>query len=138
MKIHDLQPVPGSNRRRKRVGRGISGKGGKTAGRGTKGQKARGQVPLTFEGGQMPLHMRVPKLKGFKNPFRVEYQGVNLDVLEESGLDAVTPALLHERGLVAQGCARQGPRPRRADPARAGGGPRLLEVCRGGHHRRGG
>jgi large subunit ribosomal protein L15 len=103
MKIHDLQPVPGSNRRRKRVGRGISGKGGKTAGRGTKGQKARGQVPLTFEGGQMPLHMRVPKLKGFKNPFRVEYQGVNLDVLEESGLDAVTPALLHERGLVHKG-----------------------------------
>ena len=103
MKIHDLQPVPGSNRSRKRVGRGISGKGGKTAGRGTKGQKARGQVPLTFEGGQMPLHMRVPKLKGFKNPFRVEYQGVNLDVLEETGLDAITPAALHERGLVHKG-----------------------------------
>jgi large subunit ribosomal protein L15 len=103
MKIHDLQPVPGANRRRKRVGRGISGKGGKTAGRGTKGQKARGQVPLNFEGGQMPLHMRVPKLKGFKNPFRVEYQGVNLDVLEATGLDAVTPAVLHEHGLVHKG-----------------------------------
>ena len=73
MKVHDLQPAAGSNRASKRVGRGIGGKGGKTAGRGTKGQKARGQVPLNFEGGQMPLHMRVPKLKGFTNPFRVEY-----------------------------------------------------------------
>jgi len=103
MKIHDLKPVEGSNRRRKRVGRGIAGKGGKTAGRGTKGQKARGQVPATFEGGQMPLHMRVPKLKGFKNPFRVEYQGVNLDVLAETELDHITPAVLHERGLVHKG-----------------------------------
>lgn len=103
MKIHDLQPAPGSNRARKRVGRGIGGKGGKTAGRGTKGQKARGQVPMNFEGGQMPLHMRVPKLKGFKNPFRVEYQGINLDVLDESGLVDVTPASLHERGLVHKG-----------------------------------
>ena len=103
MKVHDLKPAPGSSRSRKRVGRGIGGKGGKTAGRGTKGQKARGQVPLNFEGGQMPLHMRVPKLKGFKNPFRVEYQGVNLDVLEATNLDAVTPAVLHEHGLVHKG-----------------------------------
>mgnify|MGYP006142195737 CR=1 FL=1 len=99
-KIHDLQPPEGSNRRRKRVGRGIGGKGGKTAGRGTKGQKARGTIPAGFEGGQMPLHMRIPKLKGFNNPFRVEYQGINLDVLEESGLSEVTPQALHEKGLV--------------------------------------
>jgi large subunit ribosomal protein L15 len=103
VKIHDLKPAPGSNQRRKRVGRGIGGKGGKTAGRGTKGQKARNKVPMNFEGGQMPLHMRVPKLKGFKNPFRVEYQAVNLDVLEASGLDEITPAALHARGLVHKG-----------------------------------
>ena len=78
IKIHDLKPVAGSNRRKKRVGRGIAGKGGKTAGRGTKGQGARGTIPRNFEGGQMPLHMRLPKLRGFKNPFRVEYQVVNL------------------------------------------------------------
>lgn len=103
MKIHDLKPAPGSNRRPKRVGRGIAGKGGKTAGRGTKGQGARDTVPMNFEGGQMPLHMRVPKLKGFNNPFRVEYQAVNLDTLEQTGLDEVTPATLHERGLVHKG-----------------------------------
>jgi len=103
MKIHDLQPAPGSNRRSRRVGRGIGGKGGKTAGRGTKGQKARDTVPMNFEGGQMPLHMRIPKLKGFKNPFRVEYQGVNLDILEGTGLDEISPAVLHERGLIHKG-----------------------------------
>ena len=103
MKIHDLQPPEGSNRRRKRVGRGIGGKGGKTAGRGTKGQGARDTIPASFEGGQMPLHMRLPKLKGFNNPFRVEYQGINLDVLEESGLDEVNPENLHERGLTHKG-----------------------------------
>jgi large subunit ribosomal protein L15 len=102
MKIHDLKPAPGSNRRRKRVGRGIGGHGGKTAGRGTKGQNARGSVRVGFEGGQMPLHMRVPKLKGFKNPFRVEYQAVNLDTLEDSGLDEITPEALHARGLVGK------------------------------------
>jgi large subunit ribosomal protein L15 len=103
VKIHDLVPPPGSNRQRRRVGRGIAGKGGKTAGRGMKGQKARGKVPANFEGGQMPLHMRVPKLKGFKNPFRIEYQAVNLDTLEATGLDTVTPAELHARGLVHKG-----------------------------------
>jgi large subunit ribosomal protein L15 len=103
MKVHDLKPAPGSNRARRRVGRGIGGKGGKTAGRGTKGQKARGTVPLNFEGGQMPLHMRVPKLKGFKNPFRVEYQAVNLDTVDATGLDEVGPAELHARGLVHKG-----------------------------------
>ncbi|CAN5548932.1 hypothetical protein BH20ACT2_BH20ACT2_02250 [soil metagenome] len=101
-KVHDLTPSPGSSRPRRRVGRGIAGKGGKTAGRGTKGQKARSTVPVMFEGGQMPLHMRVPKQKGFKNPFRVEYQGVNLDILEASGLDEVDPASLHAKGLTAK------------------------------------
>jgi large subunit ribosomal protein L15 len=103
IKIHDLQPVPGSNRRKRRVGRGISGKGGKTAGRGTKGQKARSKVPTSFEGGQMPLHMRIPKLKGFNNPFRVEYQGINLDVIEASELDEISPTTLHARGLTHKG-----------------------------------
>jgi large subunit ribosomal protein L15 len=103
MKIHDLQPAPGSNRRRKRVGRGIGGKGGKTAGRGTKGQAARGTIAVGFEGGQLPLAMRVPKLRGFNNPFRVEYQALNLDVLEDTGLDAIDPEALHARGLTHKG-----------------------------------
>lgn len=103
MKVHDLQPAEGSNRGRKRVGRGIGGKGGKTAGRGTKGQKARNTIPASFEGGQMPLHMRIPKLKGFNNPFRVEYQAINLDSLDATGLDEVTPASLHAKGLVGKG-----------------------------------
>jgi large subunit ribosomal protein L15 len=103
MKIHDLQPAPGSNRRRKRVGRGIGGKGGKTAGRGTKGQAARGTIAVGFEGGQLPLAMRVPKLRGFNNPFRVEYQALNLDVLEATGLDAIDPEALHARGLTHKG-----------------------------------
>jgi large subunit ribosomal protein L15 len=102
MKVHDLQPAPGSNKSRKRVGRGIAGKGGKTAGRGTKGQKARGSIPAAFEGGQMPLHMRVPKLKGFNNPFRVEYQALNLDSLETSGLDDISPESLYAKGLVGK------------------------------------
>jgi large subunit ribosomal protein L15 len=103
VKVHDLKPAEGSNRRRKRVGRGIGGKGGKTAGRGTKGQKARGSVPAGFEGGQLPLHMRVPKLKGFNNPFRVEYQAVNLDALEAVGLAEVDPDILRERGVLHKG-----------------------------------
>ncbi|MCD9625490.1 50S ribosomal protein L15 [Rhabdothermincola salaria] len=103
MKIHDLKPAEGSNRARKRVGRGIGGKGGKTAGRGTKGQRARGSVPAGFEGGQMPLHMRVPKLRGFNNPFRVEYQALNLDVIDESGLDVVDPEALLAKSLVGKG-----------------------------------
>jgi large subunit ribosomal protein L15 len=103
IKIHDLKPAPGSKKRRKRVGRGIAGKGGKTAGRGMKGQKARSTVPANFEGGQMPLHMRIPKLKGFNNPFRVEYQAINLDTIEESGLDEITPESLHGKGLTHKG-----------------------------------
>ena len=103
IKVHDLKPAPGSTKRGKRVGRGIGGKGGKTAGRGTKGQSARGTVPSTFEGGQMPLHMRLPKLKGFNNPFRVEYQAINLDTIEASDLDEVTPDALHAKGLTHKG-----------------------------------
>jgi len=82
LKVHHLRPVPGSNTAKTRVGRGEGSKG-KTAGRGTKGTKARYQVRQGFEGGQMPLHMRTPKLRGFKNPFRVEYQVVNLERLAE-------------------------------------------------------
>lgn len=103
MKIHDLKPAEGSNRRRKRVGRGIGGKGGKTAGRGTKGQAARGTIAVGFEGGQLPLAMRVPKLRGFNNPFRVEYQGVNLDSLDESGLTDITPETLFAKGVTHKG-----------------------------------
>ncbi len=82
LKVHHLRPAPGARKERTRVGRGEGSKG-KTAGRGTKGTKARSQVNPGFEGGQMPLHMRTPKLRGFKNPFRVEYQVVNLDKLAE-------------------------------------------------------
>ena len=80
LKVHNLRPAPGAKTAKTRVGRGEASKG-KTAGRGTKGTKDRYQVPERFEGGQMPLHMRLPKLKGFKNPFRTEYQVVNLDKL---------------------------------------------------------
>lgn len=78
IKIHHLRPAPGAKTEKRRVGRGEGGKGGKTAGRGTKGTKARKNVPARFEGGQMPIHMRLPKLRGFKNRFRTEYQPVNV------------------------------------------------------------
>ncbi|EFF92594.1 MULTISPECIES: 50S ribosomal protein L15 [Streptomyces] len=103
LKIHNLRPAPGAKTAKTRVGRGEASKG-KTAGRGTKGTKARYQVPERFEGGQMPLHMRLPKLKGFKNPFKTEYQVVNLDKLT---------ALYPEGGevtvedLVAKGAVRK-------------------------------
>ncbi len=100
MKIHDLKPAPGSNRPKRRVGRGIAGKGGKTAGRGTKGQKARNTVHPGFEGGQLPLAQRLPKLRGFNNPFRVEYNVINLDTLGQMDTVIVTPESLRERGLV--------------------------------------
>jgi large subunit ribosomal protein L15 len=103
MRVDELKPAPGSTKARRRVGRGIGGHGGKTAGRGTKGQKARNTVPRGFEGGQMPMKQRVPKLKGFNNPFRIEYQGINLDVLEASGLTEITPESLHARGLAHKG-----------------------------------
>lgn len=104
LKLHHLRPAPGAKTAKTRVGRGEASKG-KTAGRGTKGSKARYQVPASFEGGQMPLHMRLPKLKGFKNPFKVEFQVVNLDRLSElfpeGGEIGVTE-------LVAKGAVRKG------------------------------
>lgn len=102
MKVHDLRPAPGSNQPKRRVGRGIGGKGGKTAGRGIKGQNARGSVKPGFEGGQMPLSRRVPKLKGFNNPFRVEYAVVNLATLETFEGDDINPDTLRAKGLVAK------------------------------------
>jgi large subunit ribosomal protein L15 len=106
LKVHNLRPAPGAKTAKTRVGRGEGSKG-KTAGRGTKGTKARYQVPDRFEGGQMPLHMRLPKLKGFKNPNKVEYQVVNLDKL----------AALYPQGgevtvadLVAKGAVRKNQR----------------------------
>src|SRR4051794_8147105 len=104
IKVHDLKPAPGSKKAKRRVGRGISGKGGKTAGRGTKGQKSRGRgtVNRGFEGGQTPLHRKAPKLKGFNNPFRVEYQAINLDTLADifDGSVDVTIDALRSHGLV--------------------------------------
>ena len=104
LKVHHLRPAPGAKTAKTRVGRGEGSKG-KTAGRGTKGSKARNNIPAYFEGGQLPLHMRLPKLKGFKNPFREEYQVVNLDRIGElfpEGGD-VTP-----ENMVAKGAARKG------------------------------
>jgi large subunit ribosomal protein L15 len=104
LKLHHLHPAPGAKKAKTRVGRGEGSKG-KTAGRGTKGTKARYQVPDWFEGGQTPIHMRLPKLKGFKNPFRVEFQVVNLDRLGSlfpEGGD-VTVAELVARGAVRKG-----------------------------------
>lgn len=107
MRVHDLAPAPGATKKAKRVGRGTAGKGGKTAGRGTKGQRARNTVARGFEGGQMPLKQRVPKLKGFNNPFRVEYQAVNLhqlaDAAERAGVTTITVDVLVEQGLVRKG-----------------------------------
>ena len=105
MQVHDLSPAPGSTKSPKRVARGIGGKGGKTAGRGTKGQRSRGRgkVARGFEGGQMPLKQRVPKLKGFNNPFRVEYAAVNLDTISELGESKVDPEVLVAHGLVRNG-----------------------------------
>jgi len=100
MRVDDLVPAPGSKKRATRVGRGTGGRRGKTAGRGTKGQRARNTVARGFEGGQNPLKMRVPKLKGFTNPFRVEYTAVNLDTLSELGETTVTPDVLVAAGLV--------------------------------------
>jgi large subunit ribosomal protein L15 len=100
VKLHELTPPPGSNRAKRRVARGTAGKGGKTAGRGTKGQGARDTIPLGFEGGQLPLMQRIPKLRGFKNPFRVAYTPVNLDVLAALGTDDITPEVLVRAGLV--------------------------------------
>ena len=102
LKVHHLRPAPGSKKAKTRVGRGEGSKG-KTAGRGTKGTKARYQVPARFEGGQMPIHMRLPKLRGFKNPFRVEYQVVNVGALSELFPQGGTVTV---EDLVAKGAVR--------------------------------
>lgn len=105
LKVHHLRPAPGAKSPKIRVGRGEAGRRGKTAGRGTKGSKARYQVPAGFEGGQMPIHMRLPKLKGFRNPFRVEFQVVNVAKLAELFPQggAVSPDVLVEAGAVRKG-----------------------------------
>ncbi len=103
MKLHDLTPPAGAHKKPQRKARGIAGKGGKTAGRGSKGQRARSKIPVGFEGGQMPLARRVPKLRGFKNPFRVEYQAINLDVIEATTLDEISPEILQQHGLLHKG-----------------------------------
>ncbi|MDA8291000.1 MAG: 50S ribosomal protein L15 [Actinomycetota bacterium] len=100
MQVHELAPAPGAHRGRRRVARGTGGKGGKTAGRGTKGQKARNTVSPGFEGGQLPLTQRLPKLRGFANPFRVECNVVNVDVLEALEASEVTPESLRAAGMV--------------------------------------
>ncbi|MEX0426642.1 50S ribosomal protein L15 [Nocardioides sp. DS6] len=104
LKLHNLHPAQGAKTAKTRVGRGEGSKG-KTAGRGTKGTKARYQVKVGFEGGQMPIHMRLPKLRGFKNPFKVEFQVVNLAKLNELFPEGgtVTPELLVEKGAVRKG-----------------------------------
>jgi large subunit ribosomal protein L15 len=104
LKVHHLRPAPGSHTKKTRVGRGTGSKG-KTAGRGTKGTKARYQVPSNFEGGQMPIHMRLPKLKGFKNAFRVEFQVVNVAKLAELFPDGGAVGVDE---LVAAGAVRKG------------------------------
>ena len=104
LKVHHLRPAPGAKTAKTRVGRGEGSKG-KTAGRGTKGTSARYQVPDRFEGGQTPLHMRLPKLRGFKNPFRVSYQVVNLDRLGELFPDGGDVSV---EELVARGAVRKG------------------------------
>jgi large subunit ribosomal protein L15 len=104
LKVHHLKPAPGSHTKKTRVGRGEASKG-KTAGRGTKGTKARYQVPASFEGGQMPIHMRLPKLKGFKNHFRTEYQVVNVAQLEKLFPQGGTVGVAE---LVAAGAVRKG------------------------------
>ena len=132
LKLHHLRPAPGAKTAKTRVGRGEGSKG-KTAGRGTKGTKARYQVPAAFEGGQMPIHMRLPKLKGFKNPFKVEFQVVNLDRINElfpEGGDR------HRRGPGRQGRRPrrppgQGPRPGRPVRGRPGERQRVLRLGQG-------
>ena len=104
IKVHHLRPAPGSKTAKTRVGRGEGSKG-KTAGRGTKGTKARYQVPSSFEGGQMPIHMRLPKLKGFKNPFKEEFQVVNLDRIGKLYPEGGTITV---EDLVAKGAVRKG------------------------------
>jgi large subunit ribosomal protein L15 len=103
VKLHEISSPKGSKKAPHRVGRGIGGKGGKTAGRGMKGQRARGTVPAGFEGGQLPLMQRIPKLRGFTNPFRVEYTAINLDAIDALGVDELNPDVLVASGLLRKG-----------------------------------
>ena len=103
MKLHHLRPAKGAKKARTRVGRGRAGARGKTAGRGTKGTGARGTIRAGFEGGQMPLIRRIPKLKGFKNPNRVEFAPVNVEILAKYFDDQVTPEALYRHGLAHKG-----------------------------------
>lgn len=105
LKVHHLRPAPGAKTRKNRVGRGDGSGRGTTAGRGTKGTKARNQVPARFEGGQTPLHMRLPKLRGFNNPFKTHYQVVNLDRLSALFPQGGTVTI---DDLVAKGAVRSG------------------------------
>jgi large subunit ribosomal protein L15 len=102
LKLHHLRPAPGAKSAKVRVGRGEGGRRGKTAGRGTKGAKARNQIPESFEGGQLPIHMRLPKMRGFTSPFKVRNQVVNLDELAELYPDGgeVTVESLADKGAV--------------------------------------
>ena len=124
VKVHDLKPAPGSQQPKHAVGRGIGGKGGKTAGRGSKGQGARGKVPVGFEGGQTPLHRRTPKAKGFNNPFRVEYHVVNLDDARR---------VRRRRRGHARDTARARPR-RQAGPGQGAGPRRTHQAAHGAGH----
>jgi large subunit ribosomal protein L15 len=103
MKLHHLRPAKGAKKARTRVGRGRAGTRGKTAGRGMKGTGARGTIRAGFEGGQMPLIRRIPKLKGFKNPNRVEFAPVNVEILAKYFDDQVTPDALYRHGLAHKG-----------------------------------
>jgi large subunit ribosomal protein L15 len=126
LKLHHLRPAPGAKTAKTRVGRGEGGHRGKTAGRGTKGTRARNQVPASFEGGQTPIHMRLPKLKGFKNPFREEYQVVNVARIGElfpKGGDVDVDA------LVSAGAVRKGHRVKVL-----GGGDLSVAVNVSAHH----
>ena len=125
LKLHHLRPAPGAKKAKTRVGRGEGSKG-KTAGRGTKGTKARYQVPVGFEGGQIPIHMRLPKLKGFTNPFRVEYQVVNVDRIGELFPKGGT---VDVDALVTAGAVRKG-RPVKV----LGGGDLSVAVQVSAHH----
>ena len=136
MRVHDLSPAPGSRKAAHRVGRGIGGKGGKTAGRGTKGQRARSSVAAGFEGGQMPLKQRVPKLKGFNNPFRVEYHGINLDTIEALDETTIDPQSLAAHGLVRKGDFVKILGPWRAHQEGRRARARRVEGRRSGDHQR--
>ena len=134
MKLHDLAPPKGATKAKQRVGRGTGGKGHKTAGRGTKGQHARNTVPAGFEGGQLPLMQRIPKLKGFTNPFRIVYTPVNIGVLAGLEGDEFTVADNGRRRIVPAEGSGQGSRAGCAVAPDPGHRPRLLGFGRRRNH----